>query len=40
MLKLIVYVVLGFYSTYMEAVQLVLEIRRFRIIPVSNQLPA
>ncbi len=43
MLKLIVYLVLGFYSTYMdymEVVQLVSKIRRFKIIPVSNQLPA
>ena len=38
MLKLIVYLVLGFYSTYMEVVQLVSKIRRFKIIPVSNQL--
>jgi len=40
MLKLIVYLVLGFYSTYMEVVQLVSKIRRFKIIPVSNQLPS
>jgi len=39
MLKLIVYLVLGFYSTYMEVVQLVSKIRIFKIIPVSNQLP-
>jgi len=40
MLKLIVYLVLGFYSTYMEVVLLVSKIRKFKIIPVSNQLPA
>ena len=40
MLKLIVYLVLGFYSTYMEVVQLVSKIRKLKIIPVSNQLPA
>ena len=31
MLKLIVYLVLGFYSTYMEVVQLVSKIRIFKI---------
>jgi len=30
MLKLIVYLVLGFYSTYMEVVQLVSKIRKFK----------
>ena len=40
MIKLIVYLVLGFYSTYMEIVQLVSEIRRSKIIPVTNQKPA
>ena len=40
MLKLIVYLVLWFYSNYMELVQLVSKIRRFKTIPVSNQLPA
>ncbi len=38
MLKLIVYLVLGFYSTYMEVVQLVSKIRKFKIITLSNQL--
>ncbi len=40
MLKFIVYLALGFYATYMEAVQLVSKIRRVKIIPISNQLPA
>jgi len=39
MLKFIVYLVLGFYSTYMEVVYLVSKIRKYKIIPVSNQLP-
>ena len=36
MLKLIVYLVLGFYSTYLEVVQLVSKFRKFKIIPVSK----
>jgi len=40
MLKFIVYLFLGFFSTYMEVVQILSKIRRLKIIPVSNQLPA
>ncbi len=39
MLKFIVYLVLGFYSTYMEVVHLISKIRKFKVTPVSNQLP-
>ena len=40
MLKFIVYLILGVYSTYMEVVQLISKIRKLSVIPVSNQLPA
>ena len=40
MLKLIVYLALCFYSSYMEVVQLLSKIRRLKIIPASNQFPA
>ena len=38
MLKLIIYLAFGVYSTYMEVVHLISKIRRLKIIKVSNQL--
>ena len=38
MLKLIIYLALGFYPSYIEVVHLVSKIRRLKILKVSNQL--